>query len=732
MTPRQRRTGLILVAVGTLVVALTGAQVLIQRLRFPMPIASNILIYGLVNVNLILLVVLILLVFRILFKIFLERPNNLLGSKFRVKLVVAFVGLALLPALLLFVVASHLITRSIEGGFNPRVEEALQRSLEIAQTYYQTSQAQAIRAARQIAAQVAGDGLLAAERSPALRRLAVEKQQEHGLTSLQVFDASGAELVQAGDRRRASDALSPASKFLAQALQGEALAVVQTGGDGDVIRGVAPIRLAEGQAPLGAVVVAAHVPAGLAAKAGEITGGIKEHRQFRMLKNPIKGMYLMLFLMVTLFVLFAAIWVGVSMARGITGPIQELAEATQAVAAGNLRVKVEARADDEVGFLVQSFNRMTADLLRSKAELTDAYVDLQRTNQELDRRRAYMETVLESVAAGVLSVDAQGLLSTINSRARAMLALDDAPCLHRPYAEVLGAESLAPLRHLVRDALAGRRELAEHQLPLRIADRLAILSVSFGALRDGEGAFGGAVLVLDDVTQLVRAQQVMAWREVARRITHEIKNPLTPIKLSTQRVRKKFAEGAADFARVFDECTRTIIQEVDGLKGLVDEFSRYARLPASEPRPGDLHAIIAATVRLYAGLPRGIKLTTDLAPDLPELYLDPEQIKRALINLVDNAVAAVGAVGEITLRTRHLPAARRVRLEVSDTGPGFPPEDRERLFLPYFSTKKSGTGLGLAIVYRVILEHGGTVRAEDNEPRGARMVIELPASGGSA
>ena len=728
---RRRRTRLILVGVASLVIALTGAQVLIQQLRFPTPIASNILIYGLINVNLILLVLLILLVFRSLFKIYLERRNNLLGSKFRVKLVAAFVGLALLPALILFVLASDLITRSIEGGFNPRVDEALQRALEIAQSYYKTSQEQALRAARQIAAQVAGEGLLASERAPALGRLALDKQQEHGLTSVQVFDAAGAEVIRAGDRRRASDALSPASKFLSQGLQGEALAVVQTGEDGDVIRGVAPIRVGEGQVPLGVVVVAAHVPAGLSAKAGEITAGIKEYRQFRMLKNPIKGMYLMLFLMVTLVVLFAAIWAGVTLARGITGPIQELAEATRAVAAGNLRVKVEARADDEVGILVQSFNRMTADLLRSKGELTDANADLQRTNQELDRRRAYMETVLESIAAGVLSVDAQGCLSTINSRARAMLALDDGPLLQRPYDAVLGAESLAPLRHLVREALEGRRELTEHQLPLRVADRLAILSVSSGALHDGEGAFGGAVLVLDDVTQLVRAQQAMAWREVARRIAHEIKNPLTPIKLSTQRLRKKFSEGAPDFGRVFDESTRTIIQEVDGMKTLVDEFSRYARMPASEPRAGDLHTIIAATVRLYAGLPRGIKLTTDLAPDLPELYLDPEQIKRALINLVDNALAAVGAEGEITIRTRHLPAPRRVRLEVADTGPGFPAEDRERLFLPYFSTKKSGTGLGLAIVYRVVLEHGGTVRAEDHEPRGARMVIELPTPVGA-
>ncbi|HEV8663429.1 MAG TPA: ATP-binding protein, partial [Candidatus Methylomirabilis sp.] len=208
---------------------------------------------------------------------------------------------------------------------------------------------------------------------------------------------------------------------------------------------------------------------------------------------------------------------------------------------------------------------------------------------------------------------------------------------------------------------------------------------------------------------------------------HEIKNPLTPIKLSTQRLRKKFTERAPDYERVFDECTRTIIQEVDGLQGLVDEFSRYSRMPSSEPRPGDLHPVIANVVRLYSGLGRGIELVTDLDPHLPPITLDPDQMKRALINLVNNAVAAVGETGQVTLRTRWLQGEGKVEVEVADSGVGIPPEDRERLFLPYFSTKKSGTGLGLAIVYRIVTEHGGTIRVETNEPRGTRMVMAFPA-----
>jgi two-component system nitrogen regulation sensor histidine kinase NtrY len=232
---------------------------------------------------------------------------------------------------------------------------------------------------------------------------------------------------------------------------------------------------------------------------------------------------------------------------------------------------------------------------------------------------------------------------------------------------------------------------------------------------------------MDDISEVIRAQQAMAWREVARRIAHEIKNPLTPIQLSTQRLRKKFAEGAPDVALVFDECTRTIIQEVEGLRNLVDEFSHYARMPALRPRPGDLHEVIRQVAQLYAGTRSGIAMQTNLDAAVPSLNLDPDQMKRALINLVDNAVAALGeGEGEIVISTRYLAAARRVVLQIADTGPGFPPEDRDRAFLPYYSTKRSSGGLGLAIVNRIVVEHGGEIHIEDNTPRGARLVVSLP------
>jgi len=455
--------------------------------------------------------------------------------------------------------------------------------------------------------------------------------------------------------------------------------------------------------------------------------GIKEYKQLRMLKNPLKGIYVMLFLMVTLVIFFAAIWTAVHLARGITAPIQQLAEATRAVAAGNLNYRVQVQADDEIGILVDSFNRMTGDLLGSKAELTDANLDLQRTNVELEQRRAYMERVLESLAAGVLSLDAAGAVNTMNPAAARILGLDPPGVLGRHYTDCFPEPEAAPIRHLIERMAVGGQGSMDEQVAVSRNGQVLTLVLNIRSLTDKAGTYLGMVVVVDDITQLLRAQQAMAWREVARRIAHEIKNPLTPIKLSTQRLRKKFSERAPDYERVFDECTRTIIQEVDGLQGLVDEFSRYARMPASAPRPGDLHPVIANVVRLYSGLGRGIELRTDLDPALPPITLDPDQMKRALINLVINAVAAVGEAGRVTLRTRSLPGEGKVEVEVTDTGVGIPPEDRERLFLPYFSTKKSGTGLGLAIVYRIVTEHGGMIRVEANEPRGTRMVMTFPA-----
>jgi len=724
---RTRRNRIILVSVLVLVVGLTTIQVLIQQLRFPTPIASNILIFALVNVNIVLLLLLVLLVFRSLFKVYLERRENVLGSKFRVKLAVAFVSLALLPAGLLFLVASNLITTSVDSWFNIKVEESLDKALEVAQAYTRRTQEGTLSRARHMAARL-GEALAGGEVGAA-RRAGGETFRELGLDGAQLFNRQRVELAQwRGSKVPLEAMLPPGSRLIRQGLDGETFVTIQSMPEGDLIRAIAPVvRPGTPQEILGVVAVTAWMPEGLVSKAAEIGIGVREYQQLRMLKNPIKGIYLMLFLTVTLVIIFGAIWVAVYLARGITGPIQELVEGTRKVAAGDLSFKVQVKADDEIGMLVESFNRMTDDVARSKVALTQAYQELQASNVELDRRRGTMETVLETIAAGVLSLDAEGQLNTVNRAAARMLGRPAEALLHRPYPEVFPGEALAPLRRLVARLVKDGQETTDQQVSLTLNGRPASLVVTVSGLRSPEGETQGTVVVLDDVSELLRAQQAMAWREVARRIAHEIKNPLTPIQLSAQRLQKKFADRSPDAGQVLDECTRTIIQEVEGLRNLVDEFSRYARMPSAHPRPGDLHAVVRQVAQLYAGVHPGITLRTELDPALPPVKLDPDHMKRALINLVDNAVAAIPDEGEIVIRTQHLTALGRVLLEVADTGQGFPPEDRDRIFLPYYSTKRPTGGLGLAIVNRIVLEHGGLIRIEENQPKGARLIIELPA-----
>jgi two-component system nitrogen regulation sensor histidine kinase NtrY len=548
------------------------------------------------------------------------------------------------------------------------------------------------------------------------------------LAVIQIFDRKGRQRLQIrGGHVNKDEALAATSRYVRRALTGRDQSLIQTTGTGDLVRAIVPINLPSSKGQIiGVAAVGYLIPEGMARKATDITTGVDEYKQLKLLKSPIKGIYNMLFLTVTLVIIFAAVWVGVHMARRITVPIQKLAEGTRAVASGNLEYQVQVEADDEIGILVDSFNRMTQDLGRGKVELTEANRDLQRTNVELGQRRAYMETVLESIGAGVLSVDAEGRVNTLNRAAARMLDLDTTMALQRHYRALFGVDPLTPLRHLMDRMTQDGRATVNEEVALSLLGRMATFVVNISSLRDREGEYRGMVVVFDDITELMRAQQAIAWREVARRIAHEIKNPLTPIKLSTQRLRKKFAQGSDDFSRVFDECTETIVQEVDGLKALVDEFSRYARMPSSRARPGDLHALIEKVLNLYSGISRRIRLTAGLDPQVPPINMDPDQMKRALVNLVDNAVAVVGEEGEICLKTQYVPDEGRVRLEVNDTGPGIPPEDRERLFLPYFSTKKSGTGLGLAIVYRIITEHSGTIRVEENHPRGTRMIMEFP------
>ena len=694
-----------------------------------LPLASNIAVFALLNLNLIVLLLLVLLLLRNLVKLWFERRERVIGSQFKAKLVLAFLSLSLIPSTLIFLIASNFINKSIEGWFKPQVERPLDQALAVAQTYYGNLERTALRHAQQIGRVVDRDGLLAEDRREALAAYLVEQQDRLGLSAITVFSAQGQEIVHVKDPILGDLATREVNESqLRQGAAGQELTTVRELSSGDLVEAVVPIWATRGERKVaGVVVVGTHVTERLEARVRAISQAFREYKQLKLLKTPIKGIYILLFLLMTLIVVFSFTWFALYLARGITGPIEQLAEGTREIAAGNLAYKVEAHGDDEIGVLVNSFNRMTDDLGRSKRQLEEAYLDLSDKHTELEDRRVYIETVLEAITTGVVSFDPLGRLTTINRAAARMLGVNEASATGRLLEEVFAGPALRPIVLQVQRTRRPNAASSELAVQLRRGGATLSLVASATALRGPDNEYTGAVVVLDDLTELLKAQRVAAWREVAQRIAHEIKNPLTPIQLSAQRLRRRLARTPGEEQLVL-EATETIIHEVDGLKRLVDEFSRFARMPVLVPRPTDVRQLVDSVASLYRESHPSLTITTRHPDDLPLLEVDPDHIKRAVLNLVDNAVAAVGGTGHVRVETAHVAANGHARIIVADDGPGISAEDKEKLFLPYFSTKVAGMGLGLPIVHEIVSEHGGTIWIEDNQPKGSRFVIEVPVS----
>ncbi len=690
------------------------------------PVSDYVVLFALGLVIAILSLILLLMVFRNLIKYYFEGRKTKPRARIKSKLIIAFVGFSLVPSLLLFTTASFLITSSIDNWFNARVDRSLQESLDVAKVYYKNSELNALYYGRQISQRITDQRLLNEGALDALKELINRKQKEYNLGVVEVFSATHEELVKAMNPEVPSTTfVGPRSEMIEIGLKGKEVTDSEPAGEGDIIRGVVPILSSWNRKDVvGVLVVNYYVQKSLTAKMMNITQAFNEYRDQAMLKNPIKGIYVLFLLLVTLVIVFSATWVGLYQARKITIPIQGLTEATHRIAEGDLDFVIDVASKDEVGSLVDSFNRMMNDLKSSKENLERTNVELKVSNEELDRRRSYIETILRNIDTGVISLDWEGKVTTINPAAERMLIIPVIQARGKDYREVFHYPQLL---ESIRVVTSGHKKNFRREFQLPTATRTLFLKTQVTVLEDDRGNYLGAVVVLDDFSELVRAQKVAAWREVARRIAHEIKNPLTPIQLSAQRLRRKQEKKSDDLDEVIQECTATIIREVDGLKRLVNEFSQFAKMPDARPTPNDLHEIVSEVCALYEGH-RGIELVRELDEGLPVIHVDREQIRRVLINLLENAVEAMDGEGRIRMMTHYNPDLQIATLEVCDEGVGIPPEDKGKLFLPYFSRKKSGTGLGLAIVDRIIKDHGGYIRVKDNTPRGTRFIIELPTA----
>ncbi|HSA94067.1 MAG TPA: ATP-binding protein [Terriglobales bacterium] len=672
-----------------------------------------------------LLVALTFVLLRNLLKLFAERRGGVLGSKFRTKMVVGALMLSFAPVIFLFLFAYGLMNRSIDKWFSSPVEEMRENAGEIAELV----SSYAARNAQGEAAAIAA--------SPETQR-AFETGNFSGVMS---------------EFRRHEPTLK--GGFALAVLEDHAVASFRAPEAWPVLRTVLPKPDASGRLPRepfaykgteymlgegrvlggGRILVAMPLPENFSATLKSLEESRRKSLQLSAERKMVRRTYMGMLWLLTVLVLFAATWFALFLSRLVTRPVAALAEATQQISAGHLDYRVEVAAADELGELVASFNRMAAELEQTRRQIESSRSELAQANVALEERRRHMETILESTPTGVLSLDAQGRVTRANQAFERMFAAGGGRVTAgSPLRDLFPTEVSQDLQRLLRKA----DRMGSTSAPMEIATpraRLEVMVTAASLDADSRAAASrlGHVLVFEDLSELLRAQKQAAWREVARRVAHEIKNPLTPIALSAERIRRHLERGTApdsESIKVIDGCAQTIGEAVETVRTLVDEFSTLARFPASQPQPANVNAIVESALALFNGRLDGVNVRTFLAADLPAVMADPEALKRALANLVDNACEAMqgSMVREVHISTALVGKRDAVEIVVADTGHGVTPELKERLFLPYFSTKKRGTGLGLAIVSRIVEDHHGSIRVEENAPLGARFIIELPVA----
>jgi two-component system nitrogen regulation sensor histidine kinase NtrY len=738
--PFRDNPRLILASILLLAVALFATLFFADRSsRLSPDFLTEFVLYALSVADLTLLVALGFVLARYIIKMLVERRRALPFARFRAKIVTLLLGMTLIPAVLVLFVGSELIRNSVERWFNAPMDDILSSAKEIAGDYYGERQRvvndEAVRIARALVPlDLANPDLTAVRRvvdpEVAQQRVAmvevyrVESSEtpRPGVTLVVGAEAPGLGMGPSGYDRASADRL--AERAAAGTVEPHAPEPIGT--TGELIRGVAPIRGADGRVA-GVVVASDHLTGGLAARSRRMTDAYEEYAQLRVLKRPLTGVYLSFFVMVTLMILVSSAWMGLYLAKRITRPVQALAVAAREIGAGHLDHRVERETADEFGSLVDAFNAMASELAASQRKLEQSAVNLERKHAEVEARRRYIETILERIATGVVSVDAEGRVTTVNSAAARLLGIEGTVA-GEPAELVFSRLDLEPLLTVLRNAGRSAADTAAREIALVRGDRELHLAAAATKLHGEGGQQEGTVLVFEDITPLIRAQKVAAWREVARRLAHEIKNPLTPIQLCAERLRRHFGGSPPATKGLVDECTETIVGEVESLKALVDEFSQFARMPAPKRVLTDLHQVVGDALALYNGLFQDVRITAESAVGLPPVRVDPEQIRRVIINLVDNAIEAMERRGAVSVGTLHDASNQVVRITVADNGPGIPPSERDKLFMPYYSTKRRGSGLGLAIVRRIVAEHGGSIEVGDEVPHGTRFTIELPCA----
>jgi two-component system nitrogen regulation sensor histidine kinase NtrY len=725
------RDNRVLLGVGlTLGVALAGIYALVLRARaLAAPAATNrVLLFVLFYIVVVLILALLLVIGRSAVRLLLDSRRGVFGSRFRVRVVLTHVGLALLPIALLILPTTGLLQRSVDLWFQPPVTETVAAGREVVELVRQRAAERESRVAARLSV-----SLLEARSDTSRLAILSSAREASGLDYLELRPDNGgprnATLAVSASRWPLRDIPDPSAEWISSArARGSVRRLDSIEGGGQVGRSVVAM-------PAGILVLGVYEPPAEAAPIRALSRATSAFAQLEAERTSLQAVQVLLFLLLALLVLLAAVWVGLVLARRVTRPIAALAASVRRVGAGDFDTRVEVEGGDEIGMLGNAFNAMTDELRESRGRLVSANAELGATYARMDEDRSRIRTILAHLDVGVLAF---GPLSGpgegapvvgLNDAALRMLRAGGAEA-GLSLSSLLGEEWTRPLGEFLDRAFrgAGPRETTLSLVAPGARDPL-VLEAHVTSVAGEAGERTAWVLTLEDTTALVKAERAAAWEEAARRMAHEIKNPLTPVRLAAERIRRK-ARGSAgcdpELAKVVEEGAETIVQEVRTLAALVDAFHRFARLPETRLGDCDLASIVAQVVKLYDGTKAGVTIRAHIPDGLPEVQGDAEQIKRALVNLVDNAVAATPAGGEVSVLVSV--EEGRARVVVTDDGPGIPPEERALVFEPTFSTKPNGFGLGLSITARIAAEHRGRVVLEENSPRGCRFVLEWPAA----
>lgn len=684
-----------------------------------LPFEYSVFFFGLVNFNLVLLLLLFFLIFRNLFKAFIEKKRGMAGSSLRSRLVLTFFIFSSVPTILMFFVSVIYTNSSFDKWFSDKITNVMKRSLEVTTYFYTDTKKRNFFSAHMIAQKLQYAG----NRSD-VQFILRQQQQLYNLDAIEYYmDVLDERIQVMSDDHTLPEVPRASVEFLEKGLkQKNEASTVHQYPHGNLIRAMVPIK---GRNAV--VIVSTYVPLSLLNGMNVIASVYEDLKGSKSpIQYPLKWIYIVILVLMTLVILFCSTWFGFYMAQHLSGALSQLGQATRRVARGDYRPVDLPHGEQEVVELADNFNIMVAQLEKSQTEVHLANQNLQSTLSHLDERSRYIEVVLSNVSTGVISLDKNDLVTTINDRAALLFKVPSDVYLGKSLKEVIGEKYFEVYRQLVLNMSQYQLFKMTRQMEVEVNGNSFPCLFTISRLSDEKGNELGKVIGFDDLTDVFNAQKTEAWKEVARRIAHEIKNPLTPIKLSAQRLQKKFGEQIQDEA--FRTCIDMIIQQTDEMKKLVNEFSQYARMPMLKKELSDLNSLVSSVVVLYKEAYKKVSFEMDLDENLKNFPFDQDQIKRVLINLMENAIAAMADTEApvVQFKTRLDVKHQTVSLTVSDNGVGLVEGTYDKLFEPYYSTKAAGSGLGLAIVHKIIEEHGGMIQAGANNDRGLSFKVELP------